>query len=604
MNYLIYSFFITLTILIMKIKFSWIILIIFFLFFILMIKKSLKSALFLGVWAGLILNPNIQPQKFSNKVVGSIVEVRDNFFVVKTESDKILVWSKAKPKKNSVIRLIGNSAHFKSNGSDGEFFNERYFWNSKGISYKVLNPKFQQIIKSNEPNDYVYSWFKLVFKNQKDEKTDKIYKALQQLGLAHIIVISSFHLSFLFYLLIWFKKPIRLMVLTLFCWYIGFPISAQKALIFLFVVTFAQNISKLTSLAISGYIMLLLQPFIASNGSFILTMVFSSVILLFCTNTNKWEKLLSLRLISFYITWLWTSSIYLLNFITIFLSPVIFIIYAGVLLRIEWLLRFIEYSFINLNKINFPIVIGQNILMQITLLIILILLIRNIVLFHKAAQYIWYKLILLLIIFKIYFINLSFVAFLSVGQGDAAIIKIKHKTYLIDVGKKGQFQKVIKPYLLRHGINRLDYIYISHDHFDHSGGLKDDFGWIKVKDKPNPNIVNLNDLKWGNENDNSQVLLFQHKNKSFLFTGDISKKVENYISGKINKKVDFLKVSHHGSNASTSKYFITTIKPIKAIISYGNNNYGHPHQEVLDILKENNVIIHETKKSGHLKIML
>ena len=62
---------------------------------------------------------------------------------------------------------------------------------------------------------------------------------------------------------------------------------------------------------------------------------------------------------------------------------------------------------------------------------------------------------------------------------------------------------------------------------------------------------------------------------------------------------DVLKVGHHGSKTSSSDKFIKFLHPKEAIISVGkNNSYGHPNKSVLEILKENNVIIKRTDKMG------
>jgi metallo-beta-lactamase superfamily len=45
------------------------------------------------------------------------------------------------------------------------------------------------------------------------------------------------------------------------------------------------------------------------------------------------------------------------------------------------------------------------------------------------------------------------------------------KCILIDTGKKGQGKEIIIPFLISKNINYIDYIWISHFHFDHFGGL-------------------------------------------------------------------------------------------------------------------------------------
>ena len=47
--------------------------------------------------------------------------------------------------------------------------------------------------------------------------------------------------------------------------------------------------------------------------------------------------------------------------------------------------------------------------------------------------------------------------------------------------------------------------------------------------------------------------------------------------------VDVLKAGHHGSNTSNSVAFMDLVKPEVVVISAGlDNQYGHPHQEVVD----------------------
>ena len=54
--------------------------------------------------------------------------------------------------------------------------------------------------------------------------------------------------------------------------------------------------------------------------------------------------------------------------------------------------------------------------------------------------------------------------------------------------------------------------------------------------------------------------------------------------------LDFLKIGHHGSNTSSSKEFISKVKPKYSLISVGKNNrYGYPKEEVLNTLKSSKI---------------
>jgi len=110
-----------------------------------------------------------------------------------------------------------------------------------------------------------------------------------------------------------------------------------------------------------------------------------------------------------------------------------------------------------------------------------------------------------------------------------------------------------------------------------------------------------------NTNDTSVVVKLSFYENNFLFTGDISEKVEkeliigdSYLS--LNSQV--LKVAHHGSKSSTSRDFLKTVKPEIAVISCGiNNPYGHPSQNALSNLQEFGINILRTDQKGDIKIV-
>lgn len=66
--------------------------------------------------------------------------------------------------------------------------------------------------------------------------------------------------------------------------------------------------------------------------------------------------------------------------------------------------------------------------------------------------------------------------------------------------------------------------------------------------------------------------------------GDASSTVESNIIKKYQlSKINFLKVGHHGSKASSSKEFINYTKPGYALIRVGRKNkYGHPNKEIFE----------------------
>ena len=220
------------------------------------------------------------------------------------------------------------------------------------------------------------------------------------------------------------------------------------------------------------------------------------------------------------------------------------------------------------------------------------------------------------------------VHFIDVNQADAAAINFPDgKIMLIDTGSEEvntTYVNYLKENVLQTKRNNyIDYLVLSHADMDHVGGtlklLKNfEVGTIfmpKVQSDSNGyteilNFVDVNcnytilgedftitgagyeirffeQLNSTNTNDASQVVKVEYLNKSFLFCGDISSGVEQLYIDKYQEELncDVLKVSHHGSKTASSTEFLNTVTPNYAVISVGENDYGHPTYEVLTRLK-------------------
>lgn len=250
----------------------------------------------------------------------------------------------------------------------------------------------------------------------------------------------------------------------------------------------------------------------------------------------------------------------------------------------------------------------------------------------------------------------NMVSFVDIGQGDASLIMTKdYKNIVIDTGeglspRYPAGDKVFFPYLLKRGVFNIDYLIISHFDSDHAGGslkiiknlnvknlviskqLKITKNYLNIiKEAKNKN-VNIMEVKQGDKinvsneldiqilapilpyisdnplNNNSVVnmLIFKKSNKKILYTGDIEGKAEEKIFKDIAKqKIDILKVPHHGSNTSTTKYLLNKISANEYIISCGKlNKFGHPSSLVLKRIYEhenNDVKIRRTDKEGEIQ---
>lgn len=113
------------------------------------------------------------------------------------------------------------------------------------------------------------------------------------------------------------------------------------------------------------------------------------------------------------------------------------------------------------------------------------------------------------------------------------------------------------------------------------------------------------DVNGKDRNDASVVVRMHYGNTSFLFTGDITSKVESrLIATHTTIDADVLKVGHHGSAYSTSSEFVDAVSPSIALISAGKGNrYGHPHSVVLKRLAAHGVKVIRTDKVGDLTVV-
>jgi len=233
--------------------------------------------------------------------------------------------------------------------------------------------------------------------------------------------------------------------------------------------------------------------------------------------------------------------------------------------------------------------------------------------------------------------NEDYVCFLDVGQGDSILIKSGEYSALIDTSVAEEGENILKK-LRKCGVNDIDVLILTHPHADHIGSTnylisKLDIGAIVMSESVPEDVGNknaLNDIKHyaeryeipyyyaeqgmeinvGNfeltvlltlknqddENDNSIVVMAKNNDNKFLFMGDAETPVEKrLIEENINFDCDVLKVGHHGSNSSSSKTFLDIATPQYAVISVGSdNNYGHPHADVLSRLDIANAIVYRT----------
>lgn len=120
------------------------------------------------------------------------------------------------------------------------------------------------------------------------------------------------------------------------------------------------------------------------------------------------------------------------------------------------------------------------------------------------------------------------------------------------------------------------------------------------------------DIDPGNENAHSISLLIRHGEIRYLTSGDLpgpnfKNQYEPYDFERhlpeLVGDIDILHVSHHGSHNSTRLDFLKAIKPEIAIISVGENDFGHPHPYVLENLGKFEAKVYSTQEYGDISIV-
>lgn len=229
--------------------------------------------------------------------------------------------------------------------------------------------------------------------------------------------------------------------------------------------------------------------------------------------------------------------------------------------------------------------------------------------------------------------------YMDVGQGDATLITCNGEAMLIDAGDNSCGTK-LQNYIRKQGVKSLKYMIGTHPDADHVGGMdviitKFDCDMILLPDYQSdtqtyrdvldaviyrneyvtvPKVgecYTLGDAEftvlspsriYEDSNNNSIALRLTYGERSFLFTGDAEYEAESdMLQGNQSLQSDVYKVGHHGSKTATSEQFLRTVSPKYAVISCGSDNdYGHPHAEVLNRLREYGVQVFRTDEQGSI----
>ena len=233
---------------------------------------------------------------------------------------------------------------------------------------------------------------------------------------------------------------------------------------------------------------------------------------------------------------------------------------------------------------------------------------------------------------------------LDVGQGESVILTSGGETALVDCGSSNSYKDpggLAADTLHSMGVRELSAVVVTHYHADHTNGLYEVLRRIPVQTIYLPDIedeygvrerlVSLAEEKGaqvtyvtketadtlgdtvltiyppvqsgGDLNELGLTALASAGDFDLLITGDMSgstekKLVETYAL----PDIEVLVVSHHGSRYSSNIRFLKAVMPEAAVISVGDNNYGHPSEETLQRLLAVGADIWRTDQQGTIRI--
>ena len=233
---------------------------------------------------------------------------------------------------------------------------------------------------------------------------------------------------------------------------------------------------------------------------------------------------------------------------------------------------------------------------------------------------------------------------LDVGQGESVILTSGGETALVDCGSSNSYKDpggLAADTLHSMGVRELSAVVVTHYHADHTNGLYEVLRRIPVQTIYLPDIedeygvrerlVSLAEEKGaqvtyvtketadtlgdtiltiyppvqsgGDLNELGLTALASAGDFDLLITGDMSgstekKLVETYAL----PDIEVLVVSHHGSRYSSNIRFLKAVTPEAAVISVGDNNYGHPSEETLQRLLAIGADIWRADQQGTIRI--
>lgn len=479
------------------------------------------------------------------------------------------------------------------------------------------------------------------------------YPMFQSLGLASILTLSGFHLSFFFLCLRRllgrsrerFFDPLSFFLVFFFLFLSDFRFSLRR--IFLFFLLDLINrrgqlsLTYLDRVSFISTLMLLLEPYAIRSASFYYSFPLLFSLALFQDSRKKKKGRFLLYLFAFFLPLRLSSQFEfsvlspLLQLVLIPYTHLLFL--SGLLLffvptfghlytfLIQGLVKIVTFS----DHYCFALISGKPSWIFLILYYLLFLLIRLLKNYAFRRQSRVLKSVLILstgLLFVPDFFPHQEVDFIDVNQGDSTLIRYQRANILIDTGgnvKEDYATTCLIPYFHKKKIRKLDAVLITHLDYDHYGALASlkahfPIGQIcygeDFLNKENDTLTfqglsirNLNHYQDKTDsNSMSAVFQFTISDRKFLVMGDAPITIEKrLLQEEVILKADYLKVGHHGSYTSSSFAFLQAVSPQMAIISCGYRNlYGHPHPSTIANLKALKIPYRRTDLEGTIEVPL
>ena len=234
------------------------------------------------------------------------------------------------------------------------------------------------------------------------------------------------------------------------------------------------------------------------------------------------------------------------------------------------------------------------------------------------------------------------------GQGDGILVQAGGDSYLIDAGRAEEGPNVVD-FVRSRGVKDLDGVVVSNPDADHIGGFLDVFDAFSIETvylsgDPKGTLTYDTFLRaarvegsemevlragmmmdWNGvradvispptdaegglfpeTNDNSLGILLTYGTARVLLAGDAEAKGEEYMAnGPHTGPLTVLKITHHGSNTSTTPLFLSRFRPKVAVIQVGaDNTYGHPTPETLDRLRRAGTRVFRNDEHGDVIVTI